>query len=277
MSSISSTERKYITEGIAQDVRNDGRQRIDYRHFGLKTGVVPHANGSARITLDTTDVIVTVMLEVGVPEANTPDEGRIMCSVDCTAGSGEFEKTQFTNSLLSSQLQKIIADSNSIDAEKLCIIPGEQCWIVYIDALVLDSSGSLLDSISICTRAAFFDTKIPAISVVPGDDPRSLAIEVNDDPYECQSIDYTKLPVIVSLTKIGSSFIIDATAEEEVCMSTRLSVGINQEGNVCGMEKNGPGGVAPTTLLDMLKCASYVGKQLISLIDNKLHVIDSKT
>lgn len=162
MISISSSQRKYIAEGIAQDVRNDGRQRIDYRHFSLKTGVIAHANGSARITLDNTDIIVTVMLEVGEPDENRPKEGKIVCSVDCTASAGqEFENkgAQYLNSMLSAQLQKILADSRSIDLEQLCIIPGKRCWIVNIDALVMDSSGSLLDSISICARAAFSDTR----------------------------------------------------------------------------------------------------------------------
>lgn len=275
--SISSNERQYIAEGIGLDIRNNGRQRVDYRHFDLKTGVIPHANGSARITLDTTDIIVTVMLEIGAPDDDKPNQGKIMCSVDCTASAGqEFENkgAQFINSMLSAQLQKIMADSNSIDLEALCLIPGQTCWIVYIDALVLDSSGSLLDGISIATRAAFADTKVPEVSVVPADNPEELTIEVNDDPYQCTVLDYSKLPVIVSLTKVGACFVIDATTEEEVCMSTRLSVGINQEGKVCGIEKTGPGGVAPTTLLDMLKCASHVGKQLISTIDEKLGVLE---
>lgn len=278
--SISSSEKQYIAEGVAQDVRNDGRQRLDYRHFSLKTGVIAHANGSARITMDGSDILVTVIYEVGTPDDNQPNQGKIMCSVDCTASAGqEFDNkgAQYLNSLLSHQLQKLVGSSRAFDLEKLCLIPGQSCWIVYIDALVLDSSGSLLDSISICTRAAFSDTRIPVIDVVPGDNPETLTIEVNDDPYECIPVNYTALPVCVSLTKIGSGFVVDATDEEEMCMTTRLSVAINQEGNVCGMEKTGPGGIAPAALLDMLKCASHVGKRLISVLDNKLHVLESSS
>lgn len=278
MISISSSERKFIAEGIGQDVRNDGRQRMDWRHFSLQTGVIAHANGSARIKCDTTDIMVAINLEIGEPDDKRPNEGKIMCAVDCTASaSQDFENkgAQNLNSLLSNQLQKIIGGSNGIDKKRLCVIPGQTCWVLYIDALVLDSAGSLLDSIALCTRAALADTRIPSLSVIPADNPNELTIEVNDDPYESLPFDYSKVPIIISLTKIGTCFVVDASAEEEVCMSTRLAIGINQEGNLCGMEKTGPGGIAPTALLDMLKCAGQVGKQLINLVDNKLHVMEA--
>ena len=34
----SASERLFIRDGIVADVRNDGRQRLDYRYFTLKTG-----------------------------------------------------------------------------------------------------------------------------------------------------------------------------------------------------------------------------------------------
>jgi exosome complex RNA-binding protein Rrp42 (RNase PH superfamily) len=55
--------------------------------------------------------------------------------------------------------------SHAIDLEALCIIPGQKCWVLYIDALVLDSAGSLLDAISLCTKAALSDTVTPAVTV----------------------------------------------------------------------------------------------------------------
>ncbi len=82
MSSISSTERKYISNGIEQNIRNDGRERLDYRAFTLETNCIPQANGSCRLHIESTDVLVGVKVELGEPDFNTPNSGKIIASVD---------------------------------------------------------------------------------------------------------------------------------------------------------------------------------------------------
>lgn len=46
---------------------------------------------------------------------------------------------------------------------------------------------------------------------------------------------------------------IDATAEEEACMSARITVAVNKQGKICSVQKAASGGLAPTALLEMLK------------------------
>lgn len=48
---LSKYERDYIVAGVNQDLREDGRNCRDYRHFFLSTGVVSNTSGSARIQL----------------------------------------------------------------------------------------------------------------------------------------------------------------------------------------------------------------------------------
>ena len=55
---VSENERAYILGGVAADMRADGRSRSDYRAFNIETGVITNCNGSARIKLDLTDVLV---------------------------------------------------------------------------------------------------------------------------------------------------------------------------------------------------------------------------
>ena len=55
--------RVYITEGIRQDVRGDGRSCSDYRPLKLELGVLPQASGSARCQLGATDVLVGVKVK----------------------------------------------------------------------------------------------------------------------------------------------------------------------------------------------------------------------
>ena len=48
---LSPFEQAYILSGIEAGVRADGRDRTQYRHFTIETGILPNANGSARLQL----------------------------------------------------------------------------------------------------------------------------------------------------------------------------------------------------------------------------------
>ena len=37
---------------------------------------------------------------------------------------------------LAEQLEEAYSSAQCVDRESLCVIPGEQCWILYVDALV---------------------------------------------------------------------------------------------------------------------------------------------
>jgi hypothetical protein len=74
MLKISRAERQFLEHGVLQGVRADGRSNLDYRHFVLETGILSHTNGSARLKLSGTDIIVGVKLEVGEPEAEVSGE-----------------------------------------------------------------------------------------------------------------------------------------------------------------------------------------------------------
>eukprot|EP00128_Syssomonas_multiformis_P018211 Colp12_sorted_trinity150504_noHs@17687 len=84
---LSASEASYIINGIEQDIREDGRRRKDYRHFTIETGVVSNTNGSARLRLGSTDILVGVKAEIGEPTIESPHNGRVVVSVDCSATS----------------------------------------------------------------------------------------------------------------------------------------------------------------------------------------------
>lgn len=61
---LSTYERKYIEEGINEDLREDGRNCRDYRSFAVQTGVVSNTSGSARVQLVCRRLVVeTCMVE----------------------------------------------------------------------------------------------------------------------------------------------------------------------------------------------------------------------
>lgn len=60
MVGLSLGEQHFIQGGIAQDLRCDGRKRLTYRPIHVETGVIPQANGSARVKIGATEVIASV-------------------------------------------------------------------------------------------------------------------------------------------------------------------------------------------------------------------------
>lgn len=47
-----------------------------------------------------------------------------------------------------------------LDLKSLCLVPGKTCWVVFVDALVLNDGGNVLDALSIATRAALALTRV---------------------------------------------------------------------------------------------------------------------
>lgn len=82
LKALSPSERSFLEEGVSQNLRTDGRSLMDFRNFYLETGIISQTNGSARLKLQDTDVLVGVKLETGDPDPQAPDRGIINISVE---------------------------------------------------------------------------------------------------------------------------------------------------------------------------------------------------
>lgn len=106
----------------------------------LESGIVSHASGSARLRLANTDILVGVKTEVDVPSPERHDEGKIEFFVDCSANATpEFEGRggEELAMEISNTLQKAYLSSQAFNLKKLCILPRQQCWKLYVDILVI--------------------------------------------------------------------------------------------------------------------------------------------
>eukprot|EP01006_Ploeotia_vitrea_P046312 TRINITY_DN67015_c8_g2_i2.p1 TRINITY_DN67015_c8_g2~~TRINITY_DN67015_c8_g2_i2.p1 ORF type:complete len:363 (+),score=147.26 TRINITY_DN67015_c8_g2_i2:144-1091(+) len=260
--SISPDESVFIRSGVEQDVRNDGRGRLDHRDFDVELAPLPQSNGSARLRLGRTQVLVGVNAELEEPDSERPGRGKVVCvvkSAPSLAGKGSRKR----DVALSGALQQIIADSDAIDTEALCVIPGKQCWVIYVDVVVVDSDGNVLDAIVLAAKAALGNTLIPSLRVIDSEEgDGKKEIELSEDPFDAQPLDCSRLPVAVSLTKIGSCVVVDATSQEEQCAAACLTFAIDADGNVCSTSKTGPGAVSPSGVIEMLKYAGQIAQQL---------------
>ena len=70
-------QKKKIAQLLSDGKRLDGRGLTDYRAVQLGTGIIGSAEGSARIRLGKTEVLVGIKVEVGTPFSDTTNDGVI--------------------------------------------------------------------------------------------------------------------------------------------------------------------------------------------------------
>jgi exosome complex component RRP42 len=251
---------RQIEQMIEKGKRLDGRGLTDYREIKVEQGLIERAEGSARVLLGKTEVLVGTKVETGTPFPDTPNEGVLTVNAELVPlASATFEPgPPDENSIeLARIVDRGIRESKAIDTGKLCIEPGKKVFVVFVDVYVLNHDGNLIDASAIAAVSALMNTKMPNYEVENGE----LKIKTG----------YTQLPmkshpVTVTIGKIGNNLIVDPWLEEEQVMDARMSMAINDEGNICAIQKGGSGYFSPQQIIEVSKLvqekAAAIRKQL---------------
>ncbi len=229
-------KKKRITELLADGQRVDGREPTEYRKIQIESGVIERAEGSARVHLGKTDVMVGVKIDTGTPFADVPDKGVLTVNAELVPlASQDFEPGPPGEDAveLARVVDRGIRESKAIDLEKLCVEPGKNVFIVFIDVYVLNHDGNLIDASALAALAALLNTKMLKYTVEDG--------EIVKKPG------YTPLPMInypisVTFAKIGDKLIMDTGLDEEQVMDARLTMALDKDGNICAIQKGGGSG-----------------------------------
>ena len=236
--------RNHIIGLLNANTRLDGRKLTEYRKpIELEYGVVKTAEGSARVKIGETDVMVGVKLEVGEPYPDTPNEGTIIVGAELLPLSNpEFElgPPGIQAIELARVVDRGIRESKALDFKKLCIEKGEKIWMVIIDICPINDAGNLFDASSLAALAALKNAKFPAF------DGEKVDYKAKTD----KSLELEKTPIAVTVIKIGDKFIVDPSTEEEKAVDARLTVSSMEDGTLCAMQK---GGDFPLTVEDIDK------------------------
>jgi exosome complex component RRP42 len=275
---IGAAERAYITHGAEADVRNDGRRREDFRQIEIELGVIAQCSGSARVRVGGTDVIVGVKAEIGAPDGDRPDAGRLQFSVECSpvaspafqGRGGDELGSELTRALERSMLAGGGGGDAAapLDLSALRIVAGKTCWVLYVDALVLAMDGAVADAVSVAVKAALADTRVPRVDIVRGDDPGDEPeYEVDDDPEAAARLDCRRVPLTLTMCRLGGAAVADPTAAEEACAAAALEVAVDAAGAVCGVTKRRRGAVEAGALVEMVGAARRLGPRLHAAVD----------
>jgi exosome complex component RRP42 len=163
-----------------------------------------------------------------------------------------------------SQLLTRTLNTHGLKLESLGIIPGETCWVIRVDVLVLHFGGCVLDAITLAVRAAMITTRIPKAKVEEVDGHYDF--EIGDDDTELLA-GASQIPICVTLNQIGERHVIDASSIEEECASVQVAVMVGRDGKLCGMQKTGSGCINPSRLIAMVNTARQVGSEHLKEVD----------
>src|SRR3989344_8955356 len=208
-----------IKEYLKEGKRFDGRNLFRFRGITIEKNISNKAEGSVRVKIGQTEVLVGVKLGVSEPYPDSPNKGNLMVTAEMLPlSSPRFEPgpPRFDAIELGRVTDRGLRESGFIDLEKLCIKEGEKVWTVFVDIYSINDDGNLMDASTIGAIAALKIAKIPKYDeengvVLYGEEAGKIPLN-------------GELPLATSVHKIGESLVIDPTKEEEDLSECRVTV-----------------------------------------------------
>jgi exosome complex component RRP42 len=224
--------RRYLEEGK----RFDGRTPEEFRDIEIETDISKKAEGSVRVRIGKTEVLVGVKMDVTEPYADSPDKGNLMVTGEILPLSSpriEIGPPKFPAIELGRVIDRGVRESKFIELEKLCIKKGKKVWNVFIDIYTINDDGNLFDAAGIGAIIALKNAKIPKYDEK---EEKVLYGELSD-----KNIPLSKnIPIPLTIHKIGNSLIVDPTLEEEDVSEARITIG-SHDGSISSIQKGKEG------------------------------------
>lgn len=252
--------KNYIIGLAEKNERNTGDRDLNsFRDVSIKTGVSETAEGSALVNIGDTQVIAGVKLDVGTPYPDSPDQGNLICTVELAPiGDAEFEPGPPRGPAIevARVVDRGIRESGSVDLKKLCIEEGEKVWNVFIDFYVLNNDGNLIDACGLAAVSALKTAKIPELN----EDNEVQYGELTEE-----SVPVVKLPIPVTIAKIGEYLMVDPDKEEESWIDARLTVTCS-DGEINSLQKGETGGFKLSEIEECLTKSFKIRDKIVKLV-----------
>ncbi|UCE57822.1 MAG: exosome complex protein Rrp42 [Candidatus Bathyarchaeota archaeon] len=246
---IAGIKQKRIAELVSSGKRLDGRGLTDYREIQVESGIIERAEGSARIRLGKTEVVVGIKIETGEPFPDIPNQGVLTVNAELVPlASPSFEPGPPNENAveLARVVDRGIRESKAIDMEKLCVEPNKKVFVVFIDVYVLNHDGNLIDASAMAALAALLNTKMFNYELEEGE----IKIKPGYTPLPIRNY-----PIPVTFAKINGKLVVDPWLEEEQAMDARLTMTFDKEEKICAIQKGGYGYFTTQQILEATKIA----------------------
>jgi exosome complex component RRP42 len=263
---LSNINKRRIYTLLKEGKRIDGRKQFENREIFIETKVSNKAEGSARVKLGNTEVIVGVKLQTQEPYPDHKDEGTLMVGMEINPSSGDRYEPgppQMDSIEIARVVDRGIRESGYIDFKKLCIKEGELVWAVMIDIYGINDDGNFLDASYIGAISALRNSKLPVYT---------------EDGVKYGELTDKNLPLtknealMMTFYKIGDNFLFDPNREEEDASSSRLTLAISKTGKdkiINSIQKGGIESISINDLNKIIEEAEVIYDKLFDLLKNK--------
>lgn len=251
---MSDIKRDHIHKLLSKGKRVDGRTWDEFRQVSIETKYVESAEGSARVRLGNTDVLVGVKMQTGTPFEDTPDKGVLATNAELiplaspTFESGPPDEDSIE---LARVVDRGIRESEMIDLSALCITPKEEVWLCFVDIYVLDYDGNLFDAAFLGAVAALKSAIVPAAMYGKGD---NFPLPTRSTPISCTAV------------QIENSILLDPTLDEEKVADARLTVTTDENGDLRAMQKGLEGSLKLEQVRKIIETSQRLSKELRKLV-----------
>jgi len=249
---VADLKKDYISKLLMKDMRADGRKLDEMRPVTIETNFIKSAEGSARVTLGETQVVVGVKLIMGEPFPDTPNSGVLTTNAELIPMASEtFESGPPDREAIevARVIDRGIREGHAVDMSKLVVEAGKEVWIMFVDVHVLDYDGNLFDAANIGANAAFKTAMVPASRHGKGE----------DYPLPVQH-----QPISLTAVKIDGKILVDPTHDEERVADARLTVATNENGNLCAMQKGLEGAFTIDEVFKVVDMSRRIGADVRS-------------
>jgi len=249
-----SIKRDYLSKLAEKGKRADGRELNEFRNIQIETNIISKAEGSARVKIGNTQVVVGIKMDVGEPYSDSPESGVMttaaelipLASPDFEAGPPREDAIE-----LARVVDRGVRESGVIELDKLCIEPKEKVWIVFIDMHIIDYDGNLFDAASLAALAALLTATVPAERFELGKD---FPLPLKEPPVSCTSVKYNNVVVM------------DASLDEEEIAEARLTVATDENGDIRAMQKGLSGSFNVEEIKKVIKSSVDNGKKIREIL-----------
>jgi len=261
LSIIDKLKRSKILDLLQEGKRIDDRALDEHRPLVIDTGVIPHANGSARVRLGDTEIVSGIKVQPDRPFPDMGDKGIFMCTAEILPlahPSAETGPPQPDVIELARVVDRGIRESGMVDLSQFVLEKDKSVIGLFADSVVPDHDGNLFDACSYAAVAAIITSKIPKLEM-KDDKPVLMENQESDAPI-------TTIPISVTMGRIGEFIIVDPNIDEWGCLDARITITTNSDGNIVALQKGGSDGF---TLEQLVKCSELsitIGKKIREIV-----------
>ena len=246
---ISNINKRRTLGLLKQNKRFDGRAPFDSREIIIESGVSNNAEGSVRVKIGKTDVIVGVKMDTQEPYSDHEDEGTMVTSMEFSPMAGDRYEPgppKMNAIEIARVVDRGVRESGFIDWKKLCIKKGEEVWNIFIDIYCINDDGNVMDASAIGAIVALKTARFP---VYDKKEKKVKFGEFSKDPLPLTE----NIPFSITFYKIGDEMLVDPNRDEEDASEGRITIAIScpkKDKIINAMQK---GGIGDFSFKDMEK------------------------